>query len=259
MTTTTRSVERALNLLSVICDSPEVSLSDLARTVDLAPSSALRLLRTLMGTGHIARTPDGRYTVGPQMIWLSGRVLAGNSLRRICRPAMTELAAETGETIYLSVRHGSSALYIGMTTGSQAVQHRSWEGQTIPLGTSAAGAALTGRIGSDPYAVVSSGVERDVTAIAAPIIVGEETVAALSMVVPNYRLGADAAHIGQLIAARAAKLAELLGSEPPPHHQRRSLETARRMSGHGPLAGVNDRIDAEPPVPNPLASRRQHQ
>lgn len=228
----TRSVERALALLNTVCEEPGISLSDAARRLDLAPSSAHRLLHTLTQTGHLARTADGLYEAGPEMLRLSGRVLAANSLRRVCRPVMTELAGATEESIYLSVRNGDRALYIGLVAGSQAVQHRSWEGQTIPLATSAAGRALTTDMGAGEFAVVSSGVETDVTAIAAPIKAGEETLAALSMVVPNYRLDGDTAQrFGVLIADRAADLSRRLGDAPPPHHRRRSIESARRLAG----------------------------
>lgn len=228
---TTRSVERALSLLAVVCEDPDISLSDAARAVGLAPSSAHRLLGTLAETGYVARAADGRYVVGPQMIRLSGQVLAGNSLRRLCRPTMADLAEETGESIYLSVRSNDRALYIGLVTGSQAVQHRSWEGQTLDLRTSAAGKALTGRLGENRFLVVSSAVEPDVTAVATPITAGGEIVAALSMVVPNYRLTAETAErFGALIADRAAELSESLGSRPAPLHRRRSVESARRQA-----------------------------
>ncbi|HSP75992.1 MAG TPA: helix-turn-helix domain-containing protein, partial [Cryobacterium sp.] len=41
----TRTVERALDLLAVICDADGLTLSESSRAVDLAPSTALRLLR----------------------------------------------------------------------------------------------------------------------------------------------------------------------------------------------------------------------
>ena len=43
----TRTVERALALLATICDRGGANLADSARECDLAPSTALRLLRTL--------------------------------------------------------------------------------------------------------------------------------------------------------------------------------------------------------------------
>ena len=113
-TPTIRSVDRALDLLTAVCDHPGITLSEAARSAGLAPSSALRLLRTLTESGYLSRTPDGLYDVGPELIRVSGRVLADNSLRRLCRPTMTQLAAETGESVYLSVRHHDRAIYLSL-------------------------------------------------------------------------------------------------------------------------------------------------
>ena len=52
----TRTVERALDLLAVICDAHGLTLSESSRAVDLAPSTALRLLRTLETRGFVHKT-----------------------------------------------------------------------------------------------------------------------------------------------------------------------------------------------------------
>ncbi|WP_130866313.1 IclR family transcriptional regulator [Acidipropionibacterium timonense] len=273
-TPTIRSVERALDLLGVVCDHPGITLSDAARKVDLAPSSALRLLRTLTETGHLSRSADGLYDVGPELIRIAGRVLADNSLRRICRPTMTALAAEAGESVYLSVRHLDRAMYIALATGSRAIQHRSWEGQTIPLETSASGAALTGRMGRARFAVVASGVEKDVTAIAAPICLHGETVAALSMVAPSYRLTPELiSKYGALVATKAAGLSKILGDNPPPQQRRKSSrrrttsatspasptepgdDAGRRTTGAHSVSGLNRAPGTQPQPAHPQVTR----
>lgn len=213
--TTTRSVERALQLLTVVCNNPGINLTGAAQQTDLAPSSALRLLNTLAENGFIARDKQGRFTAGVHMLQLGFKVLDQESLRTLAKPTMQELAQHTGESIYLSVQHQNQALYIGLVAGTHAVQHRSWEGQTIPLRSTAAGAALTGRLKGQPFAVVSNSVETDVMAIAAPIIVKNQTIAALSMLVPLYRTDEHTAEkYGELISSQAKKLAELYASAP---------------------------------------------
>ncbi|WP_341728811.1 IclR family transcriptional regulator [Brooklawnia sp.] len=227
---TTRSVARATELLRAICEQPGITLSQAARDCDLAVSSAFRLLSTLESEGFVAREAGGCYVVGPQMIRLGAHVFADNSLRRICRPGMAELADQTGESIYLSVANQGSALYIAMVAGQQAVQLKSWEGQTVPLRGSAIGRVLTGRLPRDePYAVVPSGVEKDVTAIAAPIWSGNSVIAALSMVVPSYRLNGSAGRYGELVAERAGELSALLGYERKQEQSRRR----RRLPSRG--------------------------
>jgi IclR family acetate operon transcriptional repressor len=195
----TRTVERALALLSAVCTDGAISLSDAARVVDLSASTALRLLRTLEGSGFVSRDPGGNFRPGASVIQLGALALGHESLVSLCTPAMKRLVAQTGESCYLSIPGaGDTGIYIAIVEGTHSVRHTSWVGRSIPLEGSAAGQVLTGGQPDRGFAVVRSGVEDDVTAIAAPVVMGGRTVAALSIVVPSYRLNeAKALKIGE--------------------------------------------------------------
>lgn len=220
----TRTAERVLALLAVVCEEGRASLSEAARATGLAPSTALRLLRTLEGAGFIRRDEDAFFTPGGRIIQLGAQALSNESLVDLTQPAMKVLAEVTGESVYLSsLGHHETALYIAIVEGSHSIRHRSWVGGTIPLDGTAAGNALSGVVQAGSWALVRSGVESDVTAIAAPIRVGQRVVAALSLVVPSYRLGAvDETRYGQLLAAEVATLSAELGgptaAAPPATH-----------------------------------------
>ena len=142
----TRTVERALALLATICERGGANLADSARDCDLAPSTALRLLRTLETTGFVSREEaGGTYRPGARLIQLGAQALSNESLIDLAKPTMEKLVAETGESAYLSVEgHGATALYIGIVEGTHSVRHTSWVGRTVPLDKSAAGRALRG-------------------------------------------------------------------------------------------------------------------
>lgn len=195
----TRTVERALALLSAVCTDGAISLSDAARVVDLSASTALRLLRTLEGSGFVSRDPGGNFRPGASVIQLGALALSHESLVSLCTPAMKRLVAQTGESCYLSIPGpGDTGIYIAIVEGTHSVRHASWVGRSIPLEGSAAGQVLTDGPPDRGFAVVRSGVEDDVTAIAAPVVLGGRTVAALSIVVPSYRLNeAKALKIGE--------------------------------------------------------------
>jgi IclR family acetate operon transcriptional repressor len=97
-------------------------------------------------------------------------------------------------------------VYLAMREGTHSVRHASWVGRSIPLAGTAVGAVLTGSP-AEGFVVVRDGVEADVTAIAAPVSPGGRAVAALSVVVPSYRITEAEAHrIGALVAREAAAL-----------------------------------------------------
>ncbi|MDX1888430.1 IclR family transcriptional regulator [Mycolicibacterium sp. 050158] len=210
----TRTVERALALLASVCDRGGANLADTARDCELAPSTALRLLRTLEATGFVRKDDTGTYRPGSRIIQLGAQALSDESLVDLAGPAMDELATETGESVYLSVvGHAATAVYINIVEGTHSVRHASWVGRTVPLDTSAAGHALRGKVTEDGYVVVERGVETDVTAIACPVYSQSRIVAAMSLVIPSYRLNADqTTQYGRLLIAAAADVSARLSS-----------------------------------------------
>lgn len=214
----TRTVERALALLAVVCERGAANLVDTARECGLAPSTALRLLRTLETTGFVRKDDGGMYRAGSRIIQLGAQALSDESLVDLARAAMEGLSAQTGESVYLSVEgHAATALYIGIVEGTHSVRHASWVGRTVPMDGSAAGSALRGRVPDDGFVVVERGVETDVTAIASPVYSQARIVAALSLVVPSYRVSASRARsLGRMLIAAAAEVSGRLSSSTSP-------------------------------------------
>jgi len=204
----TRTVERALSLLANVCETGGTTLADASRAVDLAPSTALRLLRTLEAAGFVRRHGDGGYRAGSRLIQLGAQALGDESLIDICHDEMAALERATGESVYLSViGHGGTAVYLSIVEGSHSVRHANWVGRTVPLEGSAAGSVLRGTTPDSGFVVVERGIERDVTAIAAPVSAAGRVVAALSLLVPSYRVsGATAQEYGGLLASAAGRL-----------------------------------------------------
>jgi DNA-binding IclR family transcriptional regulator len=204
----TRTVERALSLLANVCEKGSTSLADASRAVELSPSTALRLLRTLEASGFVRRDDAGNYRAGSRLMQLGAQALGHESIIDVCHEEMVGLEEATGESVYLSVNgHAESALYISIVEGSHSVRHANWVGRTIPLDGSAAGLALRGETPDSGFVIVERGIERDVTAIASPITAAGRIVAALSILVPSYRMSdASAQQCGALVAAAARRL-----------------------------------------------------
>ncbi|MFJ2542445.1 IclR family transcriptional regulator [Microbacterium sp. NPDC087589] len=204
----TRTVERALSLLANVCETGSTTLADASRAVELPPSTALRLLRTLESSGFVRRDDEGSYRAGSRLMQLGARALGHESLIDVCHEEMVGLEQATGESVYLSVEgHAASALYISIVEGSHSVRHSNWVGRTIPLEGSAAGLVFRGETPPAGFVVVERGIERDVTAIASPISTGERIVAVISILVPSYRMTEKSSQqCGALLATAARRL-----------------------------------------------------
>lgn len=207
----TRTVERALSLLGTVCAAGAISLAEAARGVELPASTALRLLRTLESTGFVRKDDDGEYRPGMRIVQLGAQALGHESLVSLAADSMSRLVEATGESTYLNVPGGAQTpgegIYIAVREGTYSVRHTSWVGRSIPLEGTAAGVVLRGETPEAGYVVVSDGVEPDVTAIAAPVRVGERVVASLSVVAPSYRISSEQAQrIGLRVAVEARNI-----------------------------------------------------
>ncbi|MCW2522567.1 MAG: IclR family transcriptional regulator [Frankiales bacterium] len=211
---TTRTVDRALALLGEVCAEDSISLSECARRAQLPASTALRLLRTLEGSGFVTRDVEGNFRAGSRLIQLGALALGRQSLVRIAEPALHRLVAATGESAYLSIAGpGDTAIYIAMVEGTHAVRHTSWVGRSFPTANLAVGQALAGLVPEAGYVAERDRLEPDVTAIVAPILRPGGVAAALSLLGPTYRIDDATLHkYGRVIADEARSLNRQLGS-----------------------------------------------
>lgn len=214
----TRTVDRALSLLMEVATNDGLGLVDLARRTDLAPATALRLLRTLEAAQFIERDDHGNFHSGGRMIEIALNLMGRNPLYRSADTHLAALRDETGESSYLGVHGpGETVIYARLAESERAIRHQGWLGRTVPLEGTAIGAALQDRCGPDGYFSTSHTLEDGVTAVAATVYWPDGCVAAaLSVVGPTYRMSQEQVdQIGPLVAKRAALLSQYLGATTP--------------------------------------------
>jgi DNA-binding IclR family transcriptional regulator len=212
--TGTRTVERALTLLAAVAEDGG-TLSQLARTAELSPSTASRLLATLASHELVRRDEYGRYHPGTRLRRLAAVTLRSDSVYELAGPHLAALARETGETANLAVAaDGRRVVYLRQVASPKLVQTASWAGRTIPRRGTALGAALRGEVGSEGYIARTGSVEPDVTSIAAPVYGPDGAIAAaLSVLAPDYRVTPGRIEAcGRAVARHAAELSGSLGA-----------------------------------------------
>jgi urocanate hydratase len=211
---TARTVERALALLAEVSGGAGVTLSECARRTGLAPSTALRLLRTLEATGFVEKRGSG-YTPGARLIQLGALALGRQSLVAQVRPGLQRIVERTGESAYFVIRGANNtALYLAMVEGTHAIRHTSWVGRAIDLEDLAVETALAGAVPASGYVAQRDRDAPDVTAIAAPIRWAGGVAGALNLLGPTYRIDEQTMHgYGAIVASEAEALGRQLGVE----------------------------------------------
>src|SRR5260370_21433735 len=95
-------VERAFRLLDLLSVTEEgLTLSHLARSLNMSKGSIHGLLKTLESSGAIEQVEDRRFVLGPRIYDLAQTYIQRAGLRHFALPSMRRLATSTGETICL--------------------------------------------------------------------------------------------------------------------------------------------------------------
>ncbi len=138
-----QSVDRALTILETLARSGEAGVTDLAAALEVHKSTAFRLVATLESHGLVEQIDGrGKYRLGIGLLRLAGATTARLDVVQEARPISRKLAADTGETVNVSVLADRSALYLDQVAGSSALQSHNWVGQHIPLHATANGKVL---------------------------------------------------------------------------------------------------------------------
>lgn len=140
-----QTIDRAAGVLRALAAGPSegLRLADVTATLGLGKATAHRLLHGLMDVGFVEfNAASKRYALGYDLFVL-GAAARRFQIVDLARPALARLAAETGDTVYLSVRDGDRALCVDRSTGDYPIRTLTLNvGDRRPLGVGAGSLAL---------------------------------------------------------------------------------------------------------------------
>ncbi|MCW2500565.1 MAG: transcriptional regulator, IclR family [Frankiales bacterium] len=108
-----QSVLTALDVLDCFAHEEELGISDVARRIGVAKSTAHRLLTTLCARGMAEQNPEtGRYRLGMKLFALGQLAANRSQMHKIALPLLADLKERTGATIHLAIPDGVEMLYV---------------------------------------------------------------------------------------------------------------------------------------------------
>lgn len=144
------SVDHALRIIEMLRAQPEMRLSDIARELGVANSTAHRLLATLAHRGFIEQQPGTRrYLAGQRLLDIGRSALLLSQLAGRARPLLEALRDELGETIHLAVREAASVCYLDAAESPRAVRVAARTGRRLPAHWSSTGKVLLADLDDD--------------------------------------------------------------------------------------------------------------
>lgn len=254
------SVANAMRLIKIFSDEDfEIGISDLAKHLGLAKSTAHRLAATLVEEGMLEQNAqDGKYRLGLALFELGSLVRRQMDVTAEAKPFLRALAANTGETLHLAVLDHQAVLYINIIESQRAIRMGYKIGTRAPLHCTAVGKVLIafqpqevieaaiahGLPGRTPGTITNPGAFRlELAAVRARgyALEDEEIEAGLRSIA-----GAVRNYSGQVIAA--------IGIAGPAHRMTKKVLLSYASDLVGAADAVSQRLGYQP-VPTPAHKR----
>ena len=144
-------ITRALSVLQALSARPDgMGVHDLHEQLEIPLGSIHRILATLSDQGFVSRSPSNpRYFLGPATRRLAEQNLGTSGAAQVLAPTIRTLAAQTGETVFVTEMQGSEALCIFLVDGTYPLRLFVRLGQTMPLNAAAAARVLLAHLNPD--------------------------------------------------------------------------------------------------------------
>ncbi|MEM7023605.1 MAG: IclR family transcriptional regulator [Pseudomonadota bacterium] len=128
------AVDRALNLLEVMAQYPDLGVTELAERTGNTKSLVFRLLYTLEQRGYVHKNPDARgYRLGYRTLLLAEHTRRQSALIAAATPILDELSQATRENALLAIREELHSVCIAMRESPQPLRLFAQVGKHGPL------------------------------------------------------------------------------------------------------------------------------
>lgn len=136
-----RAVDRALDILNCFTmGKSNFSLMEIARIIELSPSTTLRLLTTLEKAGYLHRDLDNlRYYLGFRLAQISNIAFDNLDFCRIARPYLRQLSERFGESVGLFIYQEGRRVCVERVEGTRKLRSILHIGERAPLTRGASG------------------------------------------------------------------------------------------------------------------------
>lgn len=144
------SVDSAFTIIRMLCDEKKLRVSDVAAQLNVAQSTAHRLLSMLVHHGF-ARQDErrGGYVMGPTFVEMGFAAIRDLDIRQHARPILEELRDQVNETIHLGVPYGRDILYVEGVESRQQLRSGSRVGNFVPAHCVSLGKALLATLSAE--------------------------------------------------------------------------------------------------------------
>lgn len=139
-----KSLYKAVQLLFYFSgEDKELGVTELAQRSGVLKSTVYNVLATYEACGIVERNPrTNKYRLGLKILELSNQFYRNSGIRQVMRPYMDELAAQSGECVYLAARQDRDIIYMDAAFPPGSVGGRNMVGVSAPSYCTGIGKAI---------------------------------------------------------------------------------------------------------------------
>jgi DNA-binding IclR family transcriptional regulator len=139
-------VKKAFQILGLIArEGPGMTLSAMARELDISKSTVHGITSALEEVGAVTRHPQSkRYSPGPTLFELGRAAAVRIDLAALARPFMDNLMTQTQESVFLGIRNGMRVTILDIVESNRDLKITAPVGTAIPLMAGAIGKVFLG-------------------------------------------------------------------------------------------------------------------
>lgn len=150
------SVDHALQLAAILQLEGRLTVSEAAARIDVARSTAHRLLAMLVYRDFAVQDDDKGYRAGPVLELAAHSRSTAARLRQVALPHLQRLVDLLGESANIAVRTGDTCRFIASVESPQSLKVGSREGMVFPSHRTTAGLLLLAEVSEAELASIYS-------------------------------------------------------------------------------------------------------
>lgn len=138
------SVKNAMDILKLFSmHNPELRVIDIAKQLNIAPSTAYRLLSTLASEGFVYKDlQTNHYSLGVSVLALTNIVNSQLPIVKEATPILNSLTEKTGESSHLAIMEGHEVIYLQKIENEYSIHVTTHIGRRNPIHCTSTGQAI---------------------------------------------------------------------------------------------------------------------
>jgi len=139
-----KSLSKALEILECFSvEQPELGITEICHMLDLNKSNVHNIVSTFEKHSYLTKNPlTNKYRLGLNILKLSNIISSTLHERDFIFPHIKQIANETGEMVYYSIKHHNSVLYLDYACTSGTIMEKSRMGVMAPMYCTTTGKAM---------------------------------------------------------------------------------------------------------------------